>query len=206
MIFSNETALRAINDAADFVPLQVVNAATIAGQICAGLPMLSMPTALMALDATVKCVSSEGERVVPLDSFYVDYFLTDLKPEEFVTEVQIPKQPARSASAFKYEKMSAADYPLGSVAIRITPNERGECQDCRVATGSLGRIPMRAKKVEQSLMKSNLDNQSLSRAGSLLSNEIDPITDLRATADYRRKLARSLFMEASEIAISRLKR
>ena len=205
-IFKREQALRAISDAADFVPLQVVNAATIAGEICAGLPILSLPTALMVVDAKIKCLSWEGDREVPLENFYVDYFLTDLKPEEFVTEVRIPKQPAKSASAFKYEKMSAADYPLGSIAIRITVNEHDECQDSRVATGSLGRIPMRVKKVEESLNKTNLDNQSLARAANLLSKEIDPITDLRATGDYRRKLARSLFMDACEMAINRLKR
>jgi len=205
-LFKRTSALRAISDASDFVPIQIVNTATIAGQICTGLPILSLPTALMVVDANVKCVSWEGERVVPLHGFYVDYFLTDLKPEEFVTEVQIPKQPERSASAFKYEKLSAADYPLGSVGIRVALDEQGKCQNCRVATGSLGRIPMRAMKVEESLTKSTLDNQTLARAADLLSKEIDPITDLRASADYRRKLARSLFKEAAEMAISRVKR
>jgi len=204
-LFKREPSLRAINDAADFVPLQIVNTATIGGQICSGLPILSLPTALMAVDASVKCVNWEGERMIPLNNFYVDYFLTDLKPDEFVTEVQIPKQ-SEGASAFKYEKLSAADYPLGSVAIFISRNEGGQCQSCRVATGSLGKVPMRARKVEESLIKSNLDGQSLTRAADLLSKEIDPITDLRASADYRRKLARSLFKEAAETAISRLKR
>lgn len=205
-LFGRVPALRAINDASDFVPVQIVNAATIAGQICTGLPILSLPTALMAVDASVKCVSWEGERVVPLHSFYVDYFLTDLKPEEFVTEVQIPKQPGRSASAFKYEKLSAADYPMGSVAVRVGLDEQGKCLDCRVATGSLSRTPMRIKKVEESLIKSKLDNETLARAGDLLSKEIDPITDLRASADYRRKLAKVLFKEVAEMAISRVKR
>ncbi len=205
-LFGRVPALRAINDASDFVPVQIVNAATIAGQICTGLPILSLPTALMAVDASVKCVSWEGERVVPLHSFYVDYFLTDLKPEEFVTEVQIPKQPGRSASAFKYEKLSAADYPMASVAVRVGLDEQGKCMDCRVATGSLGRTPMRMKNVEESLIKSKLDNETLARAGDLLSKEIDPITDLRASADYRRKLAKVLFKEVAEMAISRVKR
>jgi carbon-monoxide dehydrogenase medium subunit len=205
-LFKREPALRAIGDASDFVPIQIVNTATIAGQICTGLPILSLPTALLAVDASVKCVSSEGERLVPLNSFYVDYFLTDLKPEEFVTEVQIPKQPGRSASAFKYEKLSAADYPLGSVGTRLALDEQGKCQDCRVATGSLGRTPMRVKKVEESLLRSDLDSQTLAKAGEILSKEIDPISDLRASADYRRKLARALFKEAAEMAISRIKR
>lgn len=205
-MFKREPALRAVNEASDFVPVQIVNAATIAGQICSGLPILCLPTALMAVDATVKCVSWEGERTVPLNVFYLDYFLTDLKPEEFVTEVQIPKQPGRSGSAFKYEKLSAADYPMGSVAVRVTLDEQGKCQDCRVATGSLGRTPMLMKKVGESLLKNKLDNQTIARAGDLLSKEIDPITDLRASADYRRNLARVLFKEAAEMAISRVKR
>ena len=202
-LFKREAGLRAIAEAADFVPIQVVNVATIAGAVCTGLLILSLPPALLAADAKLKCLSSEGERILPLDDFYVDYFLTELKGDEFVTEVQIPRPGARVGSAFKYEKLLAVDYPIGSVAVRVSLDERGKCQECRVATGSLGRIPTRVKKVEEVLARTSVDEDTIEKASAVLSKEIEAVSDLRASADYRRRLAGLLFKEAARMAVSR---
>jgi len=198
-------ALRALAEASDFVPVQVVNNATIGGEICTGLPILSLPPALLALDSSVKCVSADGERIIPLDNFYVDYFLTELRSDELVKEISIPVPSAKTGSAFKYEKITAADYPMGSVAVRFSIDQRGKCTECRVSTGSLCRIPMRAKKTEKMLEGTDLNKQTLDKAANEISKEIDPISDLRASADYRRRLARVLFVETAEIALNRTK-
>jgi carbon-monoxide dehydrogenase medium subunit len=203
--FTREAGLRAVGEAANFIPIQVANNATVAGALCSGLPILSLPPALMAVDANLKCVGSGGERVVPLDSFYADYFLTDLRSDEFVTEIQVSGPRIRDGSAFKYDKILEVDYPIGSVAVRVTLDKEGRCQECRVATGSLGRTPMRVKKVEERLLRNRLEDDLVDKAAEMLSKEIDPVSDLRASAEYRRRLAHVLFKEAVNSAVSRAK-
>jgi carbon-monoxide dehydrogenase medium subunit len=202
-LFRREPGLRAIHEAGDFLPVQVTNLATVAGAICTGLPILSLPPALLAVGGTVKCVGSEGEREVPLDKFYMDYFLTELRSDELVTEIRIPRPGARDGSAFRCEKILAVDYPIASVAVKVSLGDQGRCEACAVAIGSLGRVPMRVNKVEDKLQGTSVNEEAVETAALILSKEIEPVSDLRASAEYRRRIARLLLREAFNSALSR---
>jgi len=196
-------AYTALHDACDFTPMQIINLATIGGNLSSGLPLFCLPPAVMALDGAVKAVGPEGERVIPSDEFYVDYFLTALQPNEFVTEIQIPKAEASTGSAFKALKLLSVDYPAASVAVRVTIDKKGNCKNVRIALGSMGRIPFRAKKAEKALEGKQAKDDVVRKVCDELFKEVSPSSDIRSSAEYKREVAKVLLRTVLTKAIER---
>ncbi|MDG7013275.1 MAG: FAD binding domain-containing protein [Nitrososphaerota archaeon] len=195
-IFRNQPIYQTVSEAADSFPLQVANAATIAGNICSAVPIVSMPPVLMTLDAQVVLLGSSGERILPVDSLYEDYLITKMKPDEFLTEVQIPLRDGKGASVYVAEKTVAADYPTVSLSASVFLDDGGKVKDCRIAMGSVGRTARRLPEAEKTLRGAKMEAQSYARAGEAAAKEIDPSADLRASHEYRRILTRYLTKKA----------
>lgn len=195
-IFRNQPIYQTVSEAADSIPLQVANAATIAGNICSAVPIVSMPPVLMTLDAQVVLLGSSGERVLPVEGFYEDYLITKMKPDEFLTEVQIPLRQGKGASVYLAEKTVAADYPTVSLSASVFVDDGGNVKDCRMAVGSVGRTARRLPDAEKALRGAKMEPQSYAKAGEAAAKEIDPSADLRASHEYRRILTRYLTKKA----------
>jgi len=195
-IFKNQPIYQTVSEAADSFPLQVANAATIAGNICSAVPIVSMPPVLMTLDAQVVLLGSSGERILPVEGFYEDYLITKMKPDEFLTEVQIPLREGKGASVYVAEKTVASDYPTVSLSASVFLDDGGRVKDCRIAVGSVGRTARRIPEAEKTLRGAKMEAQSYARAGEAAAKEIDPSADLRASHEYRRVLTRYLTKKA----------
>ncbi|GIW08437.1 MAG: carbon monoxide dehydrogenase [Dehalococcoidia bacterium] len=182
---------------------RIRNQATVGGGLAHGDPAQDPPAALLALDAIARVVGPAGERTIPLDQFFVDYYETALRPGEILTEVIVPPQPARSAGVYlKFLPRTVDDYATIAVAVRLSLAGR-TLADVRVALIAAGSIPMRARAVEQLLEGEVPRHGLLHEAGDLAKSIVDPLDDVRGSADYKREMAAVFVHRAIEAAVER---
>lgn len=173
---------------------QVRNMGTIGGNICKAGPSQDTPPVLLVLDARLKLVSLNGNRIVPLDEFFVGPFETVLQEAELLTEIQIPNPPPVSAACYKWAtKTVVVDETLVGVAVLISlDHAHAVCTDIKIALGSVAPTPLRAKKAEEQLRGKRLDNMIVQQAAQVAVEETRP----RSRAGYRRRMSMVLVREA----------
>jgi carbon-monoxide dehydrogenase medium subunit len=198
-------SLRIVYDAVqDFGTIQVRNMASVGGNLCNGIPSADMPPPLIALDATVRITGPTSSRIATLQSMYRHVRKLALRRGELLTEIRIPKQPPHTAGAYLRLVRTQVDIALASAAVRLTLDKEGRVEDCRVVLGSVAPTPLRAKSAEAFFRKKKIDGETLAQAGRLASRDARPISDVRATADYRRSVVATLVERAAMVAVSRL--
>jgi len=176
-------------------PTQIRNMATVGGEICSGLSFLDLPTCLLALDASLTLVGPNGPREVALDGFYLDYFLTALKPTEILTETLIPNPFDRTGGAFLKLERTSIDLALINIAVVLSLNGKGECQKARIALGG-GRTPIRIKRAEKALEGKKIESHSAESISQLVMDDFKPVGGVHASAAYKKKMSRVLAKEA----------
>jgi aerobic carbon-monoxide dehydrogenase medium subunit len=185
--------------------VRIRNMATVGGGIVHGDPNQDPPPALIALGARARLRSSEGEREVPLQDFFLDYYETDVRPGEILTEIVVPAQPAKAGWAYtKFLPRTADDYATVSVACLLTLEDgTNRCREARVALGSAGTTPLRVEAVEAALQGQELTPERLREAAQQVENRVDPISDFRGSSDYKREMAVVWTRRALEQALER---
>jgi len=160
--------LEAIGDALrEIRPLQVRNVATIGGEICISVPIVDLPTALLACDASIKIIGQDNQEYsLALDEFYVDAFLTKLKYGEIVREVIIPKKKKKSEkSAFVKLGRTAYDFNLINVGVslKVAP-ENQKLESLKVILGGIKRTPVRVPNFEKKLLGKRVEERTIVEA------------------------------------------
>jgi len=183
-------------------PIQVRNVATIGGAICTALPLLDLPPALLALDSSVIVKGLECEREIPLERFFLDWFLTDLHKGEILTEVKIPRLPQRTGTAFVKIGRTRYDFCLVNVAARITFDEAKKCTDVRIYFNGVGRVPYRAFDIEKTFIGKPVDESTISKSTKSLET-MKAMNSIHGSAEYKRKLAKVVLRECLTKAASR---
>lgn len=195
----------AIRDALQYPPAQIRNQATVGGCVASASSLFDLPVALLALDGSVKSLGPRGPRETILAKFFVDYFEHSLEKGEFLAEVLLPKPPARSASAFLKLETNSNDLALLNVAARITLDQAGLCQGaCVVIGGGVGKVPVRAVSCEAVLNGQRPSRALFESAAQKVSSDIHPVSDHRASAQYRRTVAKVYVRKALARAVERL--
>lgn len=171
---------------------QVRNMGTLGGNIANGSPIGDTPPALIALGATVNLRSRRGSRALPLEDFFLAYGKQDRRPDEFVESLNVPKPAAGSFNAaYKISKRRDEDISALCGAFSLTVN-RGEVSAARIAFGGMAGTPARAEQVEKALIGQPWNEATIEAAKSHFSEDYQPLTDWRATADYRLKTTQNL--------------
>lgn len=202
---SNTPWLAGLADALAYPPVQIRNTATIGGCVAASCPFFDIPTALVSLDAVVKARGPHGEREMPLPEFFAGMFANALEPGELVTGVVIPRVPGNTAGAFVKLEGNANDLAIVNAAVRITVDAGRTCTDVRVVLGGgVAESAVRSPAAEKILLGSKLDAATLQAAGDAVVNDIDPMSDHRASAEYRSAVAKVMTRRALESAMARL--
>ena len=195
----------AIRDALDYPPPQIRNMATVGGCVAAAFPLFDLPVALMALDGSVKALGPRGSREIGLDKFFVDYFEHALEKGEFLTDVLLPKLPPRSASAFLKLETNANDLALLNVGARVTLDESGICREARVVIGGgVGKVPVRMVSCENALKGQRPSPELMEEASQAITLDLHPVSDHRASAQYRSAVAKVYARRTLRRAIGRL--
>jgi len=182
---------------------QVRNLATVGGNLAHGDPANDHPATMIALGAQVVANGPRGERVIPIESFFVSLFLTALEPDEILTEVRIPVPPPRSAGAYLKLERKVGDFATAAVAAQLILDEKGACQRAGIALTNVGATPVKAKKAESVLQGKEVDDAAVTRAAVLAADEAEPSSDLRGPADYKRGLVKELARRALTLARDR---
>ena len=182
--------------------VQIKTMGTIGGNLCHGSPAADSAPPLIVLGGKVKLIKDGRERTLPVEEFFVGLGETVLFPEELLVEIQIPEVAGRTGSAFLKMGRVAADLPKVSVAVAMV-REGNDCKDCRIALGSVAKTPLRAKKGEEILKGKKVTEALIERTGEQVSLEIQPITDQRSTAWYRKEIAKVMTRDAIKIAWER---
>ena len=170
---------------------RIRNMATVGGGLAHGDPNQDPPPSLIALGASVVLSSaSGGERVVPAEELFVDYFETDVRPGEIVTGLVVPPTPDGAGTAYlKFLPRTADDYATVSVAAVVTPDEAGNCGDIRIVLGSVGLTPIRATAAEDALRGQPLTDETIGAAAAMVQDAVDPLEDHRGSTEYKREMA-----------------
>lgn len=164
--------------------------ATLGGGLAHGDPNQDPPPALIALDAQAVITSGAGERVVPVEDLFIDYYETDLRPGEILTGVIVPATPVGADGVYlKFLPKTADDYATVSVAAVVTKDEGDVCRDVRIVLGSVGTTPVRATDAEAVLRGRTLDERNIRDCGEAVREAVDPLDDFRGSASYKRDMA-----------------
>ncbi|MBI2350826.1 MAG: xanthine dehydrogenase family protein subunit M [Deltaproteobacteria bacterium] len=186
--------------------IRVRNMATVGGGLAHADPNQDPPPTLMVLGATLKASSAGGSRVIPLEEFFTDYYETVLKPDEIITEVSVPRLPANSGGAFvKFLPRTADDYATVSAAAVVTLDRaRKIFTDVRIALGSVGTTVLRAREAEAILRGQPVKAEALREAAEKAKQAVDPVSDFRGSAAYKKEMAGVFVRRALEMALDNL--
>jgi CO/xanthine dehydrogenase FAD-binding subunit len=163
---------------------------TIGGNIANGSPAADLVCPLMVMDAKLKLVSATGERMVAIEDFFVGPGVTVLKPEELLTEIQIPAVKGKAVYA-KLGKRKAQACSIVITGVRLELDGK-VCKAARVALGSMAPKPLRCKKAEALLVGKTVNAALVAQVAAAAVGESSPIDDVRATAWYRQKAGTAL--------------
>lgn len=171
--------------------VQVRSLATVGGNICNASPAADMAPPLIALDARVVIVGRDGERVIPLDEFFIGPGRSVLTPGELVRELAIPHDDSTRVAYTKLEHREAMDIAIAGVGVSIK-TEAQYCKDVRIVLGAVAPTPLRARQAEDFLRGSELTEENIREAARIAAREARPIDDVRGSAWYRREMVEVL--------------
>ena len=187
--------------------IQTRNWGTIGGNLCHGDPAGDPAPVLIALDAKLRLRSLSGERIVAVEEFSKDILEVDLEPDEMLVEIQVP--PPKPHTGIAHEKLMVMQGDAGivgaAVSITLKPGD-GVCEDARIVISNAASIPLRVREAEKRLIGKVINDQFLTEAGEAASAEADPLSDVHASAEYRREMVKVFVRRAAIKALEKAKR
>ena len=175
---------------------QIRHAGTIGGNIANGSPIGDSPPWLIAAGATLHLAGIDGRRSMPLEDFFIAYGRQDRRPGEIVEAVTVPK-PETHSTLHCYKIAKRFDQDISAVCAGIRLRFDGErISDARIAFGGMAATPKRAERAEAALTGAPFEEAAFRRAMAALAEDFRPISDMRASAAYRLKVAQNLLLKA----------
>lgn len=183
--------LPAVAQAAKYVASpQIRTKGTMAGNICNASPSCDTAPILLVSGATLNVQGPNGTRTIGIDDFFVGVKKTSLQPGEILTSIQVPALREGEHSAYiKHSVRKAMDLAIIGVAAKIRI-ENGICTDAKIALGGVAITPIRAPKAEEILIGKQLTDEVIAEAAVAAMNSCSPISDIRASAEYRKDMIR----------------
>jgi CO/xanthine dehydrogenase FAD-binding subunit len=178
--------------------LAIQNRGTLGGNIVNASPAADSPPALLAYDAELEFVSAEGTRTVPYQTFHTGYKQMDIRPEELLRVIRLPRPSAGWSHYYRKvgtRKAQAISKICFAGAARM---DADEITDVRIALGSVAPIPIRCVQTENALRQQRISPATMAAAKAALTAEIAPIDDVRSTKAYRLRVSLNLLEDFVE--------
>jgi len=183
---------------------QIRSRGTFGGSIAHADPSAELVAVSVALDGQFRLRGQAGERRVPADEFFVGMFTTLLEPDELLVEIALPATPPHSGWSFLEVARRHHDLALVGVTAVVTLDERNQCQRVRLVLFSVGDGPVLARKAGETLIGQSPTPEAIRAAAETAAAvDIDPGSDIHASAEYRRHLAEVLSRRALTQAFER---
>lgn len=176
--------------------IQVRNRATIVGNVCRASPSADTLPPLIADGARVVIHGGRGERQIALEDFFTGPGKTVLEPDELVTEIRVPAPAPRTGKIYiKHGRRKAMELATVGVAVSLSENE------IRIVLGAVAPTPIRARRAEELLRGKTLNDELIEKAAEAAVSESRPISNVRASAQYRRDMVGVLTRRAIQQAL-----
>lgn len=181
----------------------VRNRATVGGNLAHGDAANDHPAVMLACRAEIVATGPKGQRNIPIDEFFLGFFMTALEPDEILTEIRIPIPPAGSGGAYKKMERKVGDYATAATAVQLTVDGSGVCQYIGIGLTNVSAAPMRAQRSEDALRGRKLSDELIKQAAIMAGQDCDPNPDLRGSIEYKRSVVKTLTERAIKAAIER---
>lgn len=181
----------------------VRNMSTLGGNLAHADPANDHPATMLAYGARCVATGPQGVRVIPATDFFLGPFESALAPDEILTEIQIPIPAARSAGAYVKLERKVGDFATAAVAVQVRQDENGGCAYAGIGLTNVGFTPIKADAAEVALMGQPLSDASIKDAARLASEQAEPESDHRGSAEYKRHLVKTLTVRALRKATDR---
>jgi carbon-monoxide dehydrogenase medium subunit len=186
--------------------MEIRNRGTLGGNLCNAAPSADMAPALLVLGARAVIASRGGEREVSLEDFFRGPGKTMLSQDEILVRLEVP--PVKPQTGGEYIKLGirkSMDIAVVGVAASITLDEKDKtCEEARLALGAVAPTPIRARKAEDVLRGKKLDDGVIASAAETASNDAAPVTDIRASNEYRKEMVGVLTRRAIQKAVQNI--
>ena len=170
--------------------IAIQNRGTLGGNIVNASPAADSPPALLAYDAELELVSKHGERRIPYFKFHSGYKQMDIRPDELLRTIRLPRAPNRLTHYYRKVGTRKAQAISKVCFAAVGSMTDGKIETVRIALGSIAPIPLRCVQTENALRNQTID--SIAAARAIFASEISPIDDLRSTRDYRLRVSLNL--------------
>jgi len=186
-----------------FAGVQIRNLATIGGNVCNASPAGDTLPALLAYGAECRLVGPSGERLLPLEQFFLGPGRTALQPAELLVELRLPPPLPRTGALYiKHSPRSTMDIATVGVAAVISLAEpSGVCQEVKITLGAVAPTVVRATAAEDILRRQSVDAARLQQAAQAAGEAAQPIDDIRGTAAHRRRVIAPLVQRTLQYAV-----
>jgi len=189
---------------ADVANVRVREQATLVGNLCEADPASDPPTVLAALGAGLELASVRGRRLVPVADFILDAYQTVREPDELVTAVHVPSLPSGAGAAYlKFRTRSHEDRPTLGVAALVIPDAAGRIARLEVVVGAAGNRPQRFPKSLERAQGHPFEDALFEALADEYARSVETVSDLRASAWYRREMVRVFVARALRRAAQR---
>lgn len=183
---------------------QIRNRGTVGGSLAHADPAAELPAVMLALDAQFLLRGQKGERTIAAKEFFIDLFFTALEPDELLVEIKLPSLPKRTGWAFCEIARRHGDFALVGAAAVVTLDTKSHCKEARIVLMSVGNGPIQAAQAQQRLIGQKPTQGAIRAAADLAAEkDIDPPSDMHASVEYRRHLAKVLTERALTQAFER---
>lgn len=183
---------------------QIRNVATVGGNLCNCSPCADTALPLLVLDARVVLTRAEGSREIPLDDFFLGPGESCLLPGEILTEILLDRPTSDTIAIFMKKGRVRMDLAIAGLAILLEfEGAAHRCKKARIAAGSVAPVPLRLKKVEDILENAEINEDMLDEAKKMAEISVSPITDIRSTEEYRRRLIGVYFKRALQVLLDK---
>lgn len=183
----------------------VRNLGTVGGNIANADPINDEPATMLAYGAEVVAVGPNGERVIPMSSFYLDLYQSALAPNEILTEVRVPTPKARSSGAYFKLERKVGDYATAAVAAQVELDADDNFASVGIGLTNVGLTPLKATAAEDFLKGKSASDDNIRQAAALAAEAAQPIADARGSEDYKRSLVKTYTVRALRLAVQRAK-
>jgi carbon-monoxide dehydrogenase medium subunit len=183
----------------------VRNMATVGGNLAHADPANDHPATMLAFGAEVTAAGPKGTRRIKITDFFAGLFTTTLRPDEILTEIRIPIQPARSGGAYLKFERKIGDFATAAVAVQITLGSGNTCQRVGIGLTNVGQTAIKATRAEKALQGKAADEKNILEAARIAAEEAEPIEDHRGSVEYKRSLIKVLTARALRQAVARAK-
>jgi aerobic carbon-monoxide dehydrogenase medium subunit len=176
--------------------IRVRNMGTVGGNLASGEPLTDLSQIFIALDAKLEISGPSGQRSLPVEELFVDFYTTSLAEDEIITQVVVPLLPAKSGIEYiRFSSSSVVDKPCAGVAVRLTLDKE-DVRIARIVLGCVGPTPVRARRAELLITGKKLTAEVVKEASAIALLECSPSSDLRGSEQYKRAIVGTLVKRA----------